>query len=63
MKKVNLYRVVYVDAAKKDRAESVCAEDIIEAANMAVHLVGVNAENIKQIQKCKIRPYIELKGE
>jgi len=63
MERLNLYRVVYVDAANKDRTESVCAKDILEAVNIAIHLIGVNATNIRQIQKCKVQPYVELKEE
>ena len=63
MKQVKMYCIVYTDATNKDSTANICAEDILEAANIAVRLTGVSATNIKQIQKCKAEPYIELKEE
>ena len=56
-----MYCVVYTDAARKDRTANICAEDILEAVNIAVRLTGVSATNIRQVQKCKAEPYVELK--
>ena len=63
MERLSLFSVVYVDAAHKDRTEYVCAKDILKATDMAVRIIGVSATNIRQIQKCKAEPYVELKEE
>lgn len=63
MKQVRMYCIVYKDAANKDSSVNVCAEDIIEAFNIAIRIPNVSATNIKQVQKCKAEPYVELKEE
>jgi len=66
MKQVKMYCVVYVDTSKTTKSIYVCASDISEACTMGnKYLCGeIHMDDfpyIKQIQECKIKPYVELK--
>lgn len=54
------YAVNYKADINKDKTLYVCASNIKEATDMAYQIL--QGDNIKQIQLCKIEPYINIDG-
>ena len=63
MEQVKMYCVIYRNEDKKDNSIYVCARDISEACAMGNKYLEDHEypkNNIKQIQECKIKPYVDF---